>query len=66
MKKKTVKAWAVIGEHGLLYQKVFAVNSKDGAGLSYPAIHTTKIHALNDQSSLDGEKVVSCTITYEI
>lgn len=58
MKKKTVKAFAIIGKSD---SELWYMDTRFGR---QPALFLSKKHA--KENSTVGEKVVPCTITYEI
>jgi hypothetical protein len=63
MKKKTIKAWAVINENGLCWGEIEPVNGEFGSGLASPLISTNK-EWIKSWYLENDEKIVSCTIIY--
>jgi hypothetical protein len=63
-KKKVVKGWAIVGKDGEIWE-VLHGNSGDAY---FIAISSTRDEAISikREEMIDGERVVPCTITYEI
>lgn len=63
MEEKIIRAWGIVGEHGLTWGDVEPSNGDYGAALSLPNISTNKKY-LKDWDLEDGEKIVRIIIHY--